>query len=249
MTDIIIVSITGLVGGFIGAQVGGGGLITLPVLLFLGLNPIVAVATNRFSALFLNLSATLNYLKNKKIDLKAVLPFTIVSLIGSAIGVKIILSIDPQLLEKIIAGMLILLMLVVFYKKEIGMFEREIHISKKSLLGFLFVAFLLGIYGGSIGIASTTFLLLLFILQGKSFISGMAYSLFITTLISAFATLIFMLNGVILYSLAIPQAISVSIGAWIGSSFAIKKGNQWVKRLFIVIVTLTIIKLFADVYF
>jgi len=237
-----------LLAGFIGAQVGGGGMITLPTLLALGLSSPLAIGTNRLAALFINLSAAVQYWRNKKITFRKFIPFTILAVIGSVFGAELVLTIDPVLLEKVIITLLIFLVVIVLYKKEIGTMEEEVKIPKKYIPLLILAAFFLGAYAGSIGVAATTFIAALFIFQGQNFIKGMANAILITTFTSVSSLIVFMVHDTIVYSLAIPQGIGAFIGGWIGSKVAIKKGNIWVRMLFVVISIIMIAKLLMDIY-
>ncbi len=250
MIDIntIIVTASGIVAGFIGAQVGGGGLISLPVLFLIGLNPAVAIGTNRVSAVFLNLSPAIQYWRNKKINLRASLPFAIMALIGSVPGAYIVLNINPDLLKKSIAVLLVLLVFIVLYKKKIGLMDRETKLKKPLFIILMIVMIFLGAYGGAIGIAVTTFMAAVFLLQGFSFIQGMGNALFITTITSIGASIVFMLNHAVVYEFALLQGAGAFVGGWFGSKFAIKKGNKWVRTLFIIIVSVMVLKLLYDIY-
>lgn len=250
MVDIntLIIFTSGVLAGFIGAQVGGGGLITLPTLLAMGLNPAVAIGTNRLAALFINFSAAIQYWRNKKISLKKIIPFTILAVIGSILGAEMVLRIDSDLLMKAITTLLIFLVLIVLYKKEIGTIEQEVKMPKKYIPLLILTALFLGAYAGSIGVAATTFIATLFIFQGQNFIKGMANAILITAITSISSLIVFILHDAIVYELAIPQGIGAFIGGWIGSKIAIKKGSIWVKTLFVVISSIMIIKLLIDIY-
>lgn len=243
-----LVFISGILAGFIGAQVGGGGMITLPTLLALGLSSPIAIGTNRLAALFINFSAAIQYWKNKKVNLKKIIPFAIFAVIGSVFGAEMVLKIDPLLLKKTITALLIFLVVIVLYKKEIGAVEKEFKMSKKYIPLLILIALFLGAYAGSIGVAATTFIAALFIFQGQNFIKGMANAILITALTSVSSLIVFILHDAIVYELAIPQGIGAFIGGWIGSKVAIKKGSIWIRTLFVIISLIMIIKLLIDIY-
>jgi uncharacterized membrane protein YfcA len=248
IAEILIVFVTGLFAGFIGSQAGGGGLLTLPVLLFIGLPAPVAIGTNRFSAMFLTLSATIQYIKKGKTKLKSILPYAILAMAGSLLGANIILNIDEILLKRIIALVLIATIIVFLYKKDLGLIDKKIKVNKKKKIGLSLLIFIISIYGGAIGVAAATIFTFTFVLFGKSFTQGMGYSLFLGFVLSLSATIFFIYAGVIEYKLAIPMAAGVSIGAWTGAKFAIKKGNQWVKYVFIIIAAIFTVEILLDTF-
>jgi len=248
LLDIFSVSVFGLLSGFVGSQVGGGGLISLPVLLFIGLSSPTAVATNRFAALFLNLSAAIQYFKKKKLDLKHMLFLTPVVIGGSVLGANLILNIDELLLKKVIAFSLVFLLVFTLYKKKLGLKDRQLELKWGHFFMLSVMVAIIGIYGGLIGIAATSFLSFLFVFYGQSFTQAMGYALFLSVFLSLAASAVYVWSDMIIYSLAIPQAIAVSIGAWFGARFAIEKGNKWVKYLFVILVLVFVAKLLMEVY-
>lgn len=243
---IFIIILANLLAGFIGAQVGGGGLISVPTLLFLGIPATNAIAISKFADIFLNFSGAFQYLKKGKFPIKTVLLFGIICTIGGSVGAALTLNINEATLKQIISILLVFLLLITLFKKKMGLSDQVYHVPKKHLFYLLPIAFLLGIYGGAIGIATCTLLAFYFIFQGQSFSQSMGMALFISFLIALSSSIIFFYAGSIWFLYAIPQAIASAIGAYFGSKFAIKKGNVWVKWLFIAIVTACIIKLLLE---
>lgn len=117
LIGITIVVFANIFAGFIGGQVGGAGMITLPVLMFLGLPTSSAIATMRFSDVFMNLSAAIPYLRKKKFQLKNTIIFSIVRGIGGIIGAYITVTVDETLLKQIIVGAIFALLIFTILKK------------------------------------------------------------------------------------------------------------------------------------
>src|ERR1043165_8314056 len=98
----------GILASFIGGLTsGGGGLISTPALIILGLPPQIAIATDRFGSFGYVVSSLYKFFRSKKIVFTYIVPLTIISLIGAPIGVHLVLSLDKDVLTKII-GFLIL---------------------------------------------------------------------------------------------------------------------------------------------
>lgn len=248
LIGITVIVFANIFAGFIGGQVGGSGMITLPVLLFLGLSTSSAIATMKFSDIFTNLSAAIQYLKKKKFQLKNAVVFGIVCAIGGVIGAYITITINETLLKQIIIGAILALLIFTIFKKEAGLKDRKYIIKRKHLFLLIPVLFVIGIYGGAIGMATPTFLAFFFILQGQSFTQSMGMAVFIGFLISVGSVIMFLLDGTIVFMYAIPQAIASAIGAYLGSHYAIKRGNTWVKILFISVASVFLIKLILETF-
>lgn len=127
MELLILVAIffIGILGSFIGAQVGSGGLITIPFLIFVGLPPQVAIATNRFGSLGLRFGAIYTYWRAKKIRWEYVVPLTIFGFFGAILGSFLLLRIDTEILSRII-GIGILIPLPFLFMKDFGISKKQI---------------------------------------------------------------------------------------------------------------------------
>lgn len=126
--------------------------------------------------------------------------------------------------------------------------DRKYKVNGKHLFLLIPVLFVLGIYGGAIGMATPTFLAFFFILQGQSFTQSMGMAVFIGFLIAVGSVITFLVNGAIVFMYAIPQAIAGALGAYLGSHYAIKRGNRWVKVLFIAVASVFLIKLVLEMF-
>ena len=82
----------GFISGFINAVAGGGGLLVLPLMLWLGIPPVTALATGKFQAVFGTMSSSINYFRNGLIDLKSLWPAMLLSMLASACGTLFVLK-------------------------------------------------------------------------------------------------------------------------------------------------------------
>src|SRR5271157_1237758 len=94
--------LTGVVAGFVDSIAGGGGLITLPVLLSLGLDPQHALGTNKLQAVFGSGSASWHYAQAKAVSLKDCVPGFVLTLMGAALGALAVQQVDPLFLKRAI---------------------------------------------------------------------------------------------------------------------------------------------------
>jgi uncharacterized membrane protein YfcA len=235
----------GLFSGVINTIVGGGSLISIPLLLSLGLQPHLAIGTNRFAMVFNTGVGAIDYHKRVKYEIKLALFLSVFASIGSYLGANIVLQIDENIL-KIIIGILMLIMVgVTVYKKKFGLEERQINLTTKSYISIAVISFLLGIYGGFFGAGISTMFTFMFVSYfGTSFIKSAGITRFIVAILSIIASLIFLINLKIDFAFGIILAISFILGAKIGVKMAVKAGNIWIRRLFIVLAVASSIKLF-----
>lgn len=136
MVEIItlfLVLVIGLVAGFFDSVIGAGGLISVPSLIFLGLPPQVAIATDRFGILGQTLAALVTFWKAKKIVWRYVFIFSAISLIGSLIGATLLLNIDSKILESIVGILILILLPFIFLKRDLGIKRAEKNRGKKMI--------------------------------------------------------------------------------------------------------------------
>jgi len=242
---LIVVLLVGLFAGFINVIVGSGSSITIPILIFLGFPPITAIGTNRFAMLFNNLTGAVRYHQKKKLHLKIALIFSIFAGIGAIIGALLVMSTKPTILKQIIAGILILeAFIIILVRNKLGIERMVVTFTKKHYVFGCSFGFLVGLYGGFIGMAMTSILIfLLVLLFSFNFIESAAIAKVITFVISLFATIIFLANLKVDLLVGIILTISYIIGAYGGVHSAINMGNNKVRILFVIVVVASAIKL------
>lgn len=233
--SILIVCFVSFIVSVFSVSVGGTSLITVPVLMSFGMTSRNAVATNMFALIFLSISGAARFRKQISITYyKMILLFSVLTICGSFIGANLILAIDKGTLEKIIAIMICIIALSFLFKKDLGSQRRKEKISKLGFLTGALLIFILGIYGGFFSGGYVTLLSYVLILTfGLNFLEVA----FVTKIFNIFSSLaacsFFYYHSLINFYVGVPLALSVSSGAFLGATLAIKKGNVWVRNLFI----------------
>jgi len=239
---LIIVFIVGLFASFLGGLIGGGGgLISIPAMAFFGLPPNMAVATNRFGTLGWALSAIYKFIKTRKIVFKYVVPLTILSVIGSVIGARLLIEIDEAVLSKVI-GILIVAILPFMFLKNYGL-KRKIVSKTYRIFGFISYMGLSvydGFFGAAAGIVATYLLVFFF---GLTYIEANATDKIPWSLNTLISTTIFALYGLINYTYGVVLFAGMFVGGYIGAHVAIKKGNEFVRIAFSLLVIVFAAKL------
>lgn len=249
VTSALFVFSSALFAGFFGGQVGGGGLLTLPLLILVGLDPKVAIGTNKVAAILYVLIATATFNQHKKAKLHHVLWFGTAALVGSIVGSLLVLhfTIDEVFLKEITIVLLFVLALLLYFKPNLGLENSEFHLSKKSFALVIFFVFLIAVYGGFLSIAMTTLFSMLFIVHRQSFLESMSTAFFLSLIVLISSGAIFVANGSVDYSYVLVQAAGGAIGAFFGSKYAIKKGNAWIKRFTLLMVIILLVKLLTEI--
>lgn len=243
LITLLLVFIAGLVAGFIGTTVGGGGLISIPVLIFLGLPPQMAIATSHFGYLGIITAGFYKFHKAGKVDYKLGIPIAVLSIIGSVVGAFTLLSIPNDILEKLVAVFILLILIIILINKNIGVKKAKPTIGFLKYFGyllFLLLGFWGAFFGGGFSIFATYILIFLF---GKTFLESAGTRKILAFGIVLTAIIIFSLNGAIDWIFGTSLIIGMALGSFYGASHGIKKGDEWVRGLFIIIVLASAIKL------
>lgn len=237
--------------GFIDSVVGGGGLIQMPALLIFFPNMAIPtlMGTNKFAAFSGTALATTRYLKETEVPWKSVLPAVITALIFSFLGARIISSINKDHIKLIVLGLLVVVAIYTFFKKDFGLIHAPKLSTVQTINYSLLIGALLGFYDGFFGPGTGSFLIVIFIsLYGFNFLMASASAKIVNCATNIAALGYFMYTGQIVYALAIPVALFNMTGSFLGSKIAIKKGSTFVRVLFLVIVMGMIGKFGWDVW-
>lgn len=242
---LIATFIVGIIASIIGAMVGSAGLISIPFLIFIGLPPQVAIVTHKWGAIGLKIGSFVKYYKTNHIKWIYFLPLSILGFVAAFIGTRILLIIDKEMLSYIVAMLLLLIVPLIFIKKDLGIINQETSSTKKYIGYFLF--FLAQIFGAFFGGGAATFVMYILIsFFGLNIIDANATATLPALIMNLTAVIILALNGIFDLEFGIAIFAGMMVGGWIGAHIAILKGSAWVKGLFAVIVILSALKLLLD---
>jgi uncharacterized protein len=235
ISQTLFLVIAGFIAAFVDSIAGGGGIISLPALLMVGVPPHLALGTNKFASTAASLTSSCQYAHSAKVDFKLVkylIPFT---LIGAFWGAHTVLKVDQRVLGVMVLVLVFGVGIYSLFSKKIGQGENNYTISPKLIAWGVLLAFGLGFYDGFFGPGTGSFLMFGFItIYGMDFIhaSGNARVLNFASNIAALIT--FILLGQVNYALGIPFMIAMIAGAALGSKMALNKGVKLVKPIFII---------------
>lgn len=231
-----------IIAGIVDTVAGGGGLITLPMLLFFNIPPATALGTNRLQATIGEFSAIVFFIRKKVLNLNFLLNGIIFTAIGAAIGTILAYSINEKTLAFILP---ILLLLVAIYSllshkilTDIGA-NKVLNSQNFLLLSGLIIGFYNGFFGpgtGSIWILA--FVALLGTTASQATINAKPLN-FIGNLVSL---LVFLFFGKVGILIGIIMGLGQVLGAFIGSHLVINKGAKIIKPIFIIVVIFMAIK-------
>jgi uncharacterized protein len=243
---LILLIILFFVTSAIGVVTGSNSLITVPVMFQFGIDPKIAVATNMFGLTFMNIGATIPFLRKGAIDIKKTTPLILITLVASAIGASLVLLITPSNIKLLVSIAMIAVTIFTLIKRDAGI-AAVAEISQRARILTYILTFVLGIYGGLYSGGYTTMLTALYVaFFGMTFSESVASTKLINVFSSAIATIIFMWQGLIDYKLGAILAVTMFIGAYIGAHTVTKLSDIWLKRIFISVVLILAIKTLLD---
>jgi len=242
--NLLIICAFGFLAAAVDAIAGGGGLISLPALLIVGVPPHLALGTNKFAASMASLNSSITFARSGKVHIPLVrwqIPFT---LIGAFLGAWSVLRVSSAFLSKAVLVLILFVGIYTMFHKSLGMTNNFKGLNSRNIsLGCLF-ALALGFYDGFFGPGTGSFLIFSFIaLFGFDFVVASANSKVLNFGSNFAALLIFAWNGKILLYYGIPMAIFMVLGSLVGTKLAIQRGAKLVKPIFITMSFLVAAKL------
>ena len=238
---------TGLAAGFVDTVAGGGGLITLPVLLSIGLAPQDALGTNKFQSSFGSGSATFHYARAGVVDLQECWRGILFTLIGTSLGALTVLWIDPAFLRQLIPILLVGIALYLLMKPRVG-FE-EIRPRMTTGIFYLLFGLGLGFYDGFFGPGTGSFWAMAFMcFLGFNMTKATGYTKAMNFTSNLFSLVIFMVGRRVHYDYGAVMAAGQLIGARFGARAVIQRGTRFIRPVFLTVVVALTLKLLYDGY-
>ncbi len=232
-TVMAIMAVMGFVAAFIDSVVGGGGLISVPTLMWAGLPMLNVLGTNKIASCMGACAGFLTYLRSGTIDKKIMRVMFPLSFVGSIAGVFVVREIPPDFLRPLVVVMLIVIAVYSVAKKNWGADKKSVRVSHKNYLLGVILIFALGFYDGFFGPGTGSFMLFLYLMMGYGFLGAAANARAANFASNIAAVLVFSCLGLVNFSYALPMGFGMILGASCGAKMAISKGAAYVRPLFI----------------
>jgi len=239
--SVLILFFVGAVAAFINVNAGGGSSLTLPALIFLGLDASVANGTNRVAIIFQNVSAVYSFKKEKYYELKHSLILSSLSLPGAIAGAIFAVKISNDAFEKVLGVIMILLIITMIIPQ-----KREKYISDDFKVNWkLFLSMIaIGFYGGflQVGVGFIIMALLHNVLK-LDLIRVNMHKVFIVFVFTIPALLVFILTNNVNWFYGLSLSAGNAFGGWWGAKLSVKKGEKLIKAVLIVSIFIMAMKL------
>ncbi len=234
----------GVAAGFINTLAGSGSLLTLPLLIFLGLSPHQANATNRVAIFFQNIVAVKSFTKQKLLVPKQETGLVVPALLGAIVGASLAVNINETVLHAFIAGLLFFMFFIILLKPDRWVKEQAGKIDGKRPVWQIVIFFFVGVYGGFIQAGVGFFLLSALALGvGYDLIKANAVKVLIVLSYTVIALGIFIWSGQVDFLYGIVLAAGSSIGAYIASKYAKQIGTKIIRYILLAAVLLASMKI------
>lgn len=246
LTTFLIVCPLTFLAGFIDAIAGGGGLISLPAFLIAGLPPHFAIGTNKMSSTMGTALTTFRFAKSGFINWKLAGVCSIVALISSSTGARLLLMVDEKIISYVLLIILPLTAYYVFRAKDLSPTGTPRGRFEMYLIALLSTV-AIGIYDGFYGPGTGTFLLLLLTGLARMKLTeanGLTKAINLSTNVAALAVLLF--NGKVLIALGVVAGLFNMLGNYFGSRSFVSGGSKVVRPLIMLVLAIFMVKLIFE---
>ncbi len=241
----LLLSLAGFFAGLVDSIAGGGGLITLPTLLALGLPPHQALGTNKFQATFGSITSSYNFVKHGGVSLRASVLGIIFTAVGAATGAQVVQMVRGDILEWAIPFLLLAILAYVIFSPDLG--KHDSHPRWSRPVFFLVFGLGIGFYDGVFGPGTGSFWPVAMVLfLGLNLVKATGYTKVMNVTSNIVSLIVFFIGGKVVLVPGLCMGLGEILGARIGATLVIRKGVKFIRPVFIAVVLATTLKLFYD---
>ena len=241
----------GFSAGFIDAIAGGGGLIQLPAMLisFPQKEVIEVVGTSKAGAIWGTSAAALNYRRNIKTDPRLLIAMVLPAFIGSGLGSLLATQISTTQLKAGIVVMLVAVFIYTLIHPDLGKIEIFKHSHLRRMQIAISAGFIIGFYDGLIGPGTGTLLMIVLVAGfGFAFVGASAIAKVVNVATNLASILVIGFNASIMWKVGIALGIVNLAGGFLGSHVAINKGSEFVRKFYLVVTFVLIVRVLFDLF-
>ena len=245
----VLIAVVGVfLAGFVDGIAGGGGIISVPCYLLAGLEPHLALGTNKLSSCIGTAVSAGRYIHGGYVDWRLGIPSVVLAIGGAALGTRLQLMVDETVLKVLLLVLLPLVAAVVLRQRQLPEERGEIEPRRQMAL-VLSSALVLGTYDGFYGPGTGTFLLLCFCTLGKLDVRTASANVKLVNLSSNLGALATsLINGKVFLALGLIAALASVAGHWLGSGLAIKDGSKVVRPVILLVLALLAMKVVTELF-
>ena len=235
--------LVGVIAGFLNVLAGGGSLLTLPLLIFFGLTAATANCTNRVAIFCQNIFAITGFKRQGVFPIRLALLCMPPALLGSYLGANLAISVDEMLFRRLLAMIMVGVLLFMVFDPMKRFRSQERPMTPMRTVVLIVSFFGVGVYGGFVQAGVGFLIITALLVHGLDLVRINAVKVLVIFAFTAVALGVFIVHGQVDYVLGLSLAVGNSLGGWIATHYAVKKGHDWIKRFVIVTVLVFALRL------
>ena len=240
----LLLFLVGLIAGTLNVIAGGGSLLSLPVMIFLGLPPTVANGTNRVAILIQNIGASWSFHRRGLVSKEWLLLAVPPALIGAVLGTVAAVQIGENEFQRVLAVILVAAAAWQIWNPIKLHPEGNADLPEGGKrLAFIAAFFLIGIYGGFIQAGIGFLLLAVTSAAGFNLIRGNALKVTVVLAFTPLALVLFAWNGKVDWAMGFALAAGNFLGGLAGVHLQVLKGHKWVRGVVTVVIVVFAVRL------
>jgi len=251
LATLVFLILAAFLAGWVDAVVGGGGLIQLPALL-IGLPvdtpPASILGTNKVSSVWGTATSSITYAIKLRPDWRTVLPLVVGSAVGAALGAQAARYLPKQYFTPIVLVALVVVGFYTWRRPELGLHSARKHDGRKHYVLTTAIGLGVGAYDGILGPGTGSFFVILLVtVLGYGFLEASAKAKIANLFTNLAAIVVFATHGSVLWAIGLTMGAANLVGGFIGARMAIRGGNAFVRKVFLVVVGALAVKLAWDI--
>lgn len=235
----LLVLSVGFVVGFINTLAGSGSLLTLPLLIWLGLDPLTANGTNRIAILMQGATGVFMFHRKGQYNYIHDLRYIIPAVVGSIPGAFIAVDLNQDAMQKVIAVVMLVMLIVMLVNPQKRIKNAGVHFKGKAVV-IMVIFFFIGMYGGFIQAGVGIFILAaLSLIAEMDLLRANALKVLITMIFTIAVIPVFILHGQVDWFYGILLGAGSMGGAVVSARMAIKRGTPFLKFVLYAVILAT----------
>ena len=251
MIELVALTLSSLAAGFVNSIAGGGGLVQLPVLLWMfpAAPPATLFGTNKSAMVWGTAWAAGSYTLHVRLPWRTIGPACVASLVGAACGARLASEISPHAIRQLLPVMLAAVLAFTLVHKDLGRVHTPLRSRTLETLLAVLAAVILGCYDGFFGPGTGSFLIFLFVrVLGFDFLHAVASAKILNTATNVGAIGVFAATGNVVWHLVGPMIVANVAGSLLGTHLALRHGSRFIRPVFVTVVAVLILKTGYDAY-
>ncbi len=227
--QLLLLTGLGFLAGIINVMAGGGSSLTVPAMVLMGLPGPIANGTNRVALLAQNIAATIGFIRKGYSDWKLSLSLSLCAIPGAVLGALFGAGFEGVWFNRVLAALMIAILILSATSRTAGDRPTSPPSGRRVLLVHLAMIFV-GMYGGFIQIG-LGFIIIPILQRGLSLdlVRVNMHKVFIVGAYMIFAIAVYAFQGKVYWFIGLIIAIGNSVGAWVGTHLAIRKGERLIR--------------------